>query len=42
MLSRRLESAGLSPAAVLRRAGLPVGLFNQDRILLTTEEFFAF
>jgi len=41
MLSRRLESAGLSPAAVLRRAGLPVGLFNQDRTLLTTEEFFA-
>jgi hypothetical protein len=37
LLSRRLGSAGLSPAAVLRHAGL-----NQDRILLTTQEFFAF
>jgi AraC-like DNA-binding protein len=40
-LSRRLQDLGLSPVAVLRQAGLPVGLFNQEKILLTTEEFFA-
>ena len=41
-LTRRLEDVGLSPVAVLRQAGLPVGMFNQEKILLTTEEFFAF
>jgi len=41
MLSRRLEELGLSPVAVLRHAGLPMGLFDQERILLTTEEMFA-
>jgi len=41
MLSRRLEELGLSPVAVLRHAGLPIGLFEQERILLTTEEMFA-
>ena len=40
-LSRRLKDLGLSPLAVLRQAGLPVSLFNQEKILLTTEEFFA-
>ena len=40
-LPRKLEELGLSPGAVLRRAGLPIGLFNQDRIFLSTEEFFA-
>jgi len=40
-LSRRLQDVGLAPAAVLRQAGLPLGLFNQEKILLTTEEFFA-
>jgi len=39
---RRLKAAELSAAAVLQRASLPASLFNQDRILLTTEEFFAF
>ncbi len=29
------------PDAVLRHAGLPLGLFEQDRVLLTTEELFA-
>jgi AraC-like DNA-binding protein len=38
----RLQDVGLSPAAVLARAGLPLGLFNQEKILLSTEEFFAF
>jgi AraC-like DNA-binding protein len=32
---------GLSPEAVLRQAGLPMGLFNEDKILVSTEEFFA-
>jgi AraC-like DNA-binding protein len=40
-LPRKLEDLGLSPAAVLRQAGLPTGLFNQDKILVSTEEFFA-
>jgi AraC-like DNA-binding protein len=41
LLERRLQDVGLSPAAVLAQAGLPLGLFNEQRILLTTEEFFA-
>lgn len=40
-LPQRLEELGLSPEAVLRRAGLPMGLFNQEKILVSTEEFFA-
>lgn len=40
-LPRKLEELGLSPEAVLRRAGLPMGLFHQDKILVSTEEFFA-
>lgn len=40
-LSRKLEELGLSPDSVLRQAGLPMGLFNQDKILVSTEEFFA-
>lgn len=39
-LVRRLEELGLAPVAVLRRAGLPAALFNESRILVTTEEFF--
>lgn len=42
VMLRRLESAGLSPVSILRQAGLPAGVFTQERILLTTEEFFAF
>jgi AraC-like DNA-binding protein len=41
MFSRRLEELGLSPVAVLRHAGLAIGLFEQGRILITTEEMFA-
>lgn len=41
-LGRRLEELGVSLVAVLRRAGLPVGLFEQSRILVTTEEMSAF
>jgi len=40
-LARRLDDRGLCPSTVLRCAGLPIGLFSQDKILLTTEEFFA-
>ncbi|HEX2710834.1 MAG TPA: AraC family transcriptional regulator [Candidatus Acidoferrales bacterium] len=40
-LPRRLEELGLSPEAVLRQAGLPIGLFHQEKILVSTEEFFA-
>jgi AraC-like DNA-binding protein len=41
MLARRLEDRGISPLAVLRQAGLPAGILNQEKVLLTTEEFFA-
>ena len=40
-LPRKLEELGVSPALVLRRAGLPPGLFDQEKILVSTEEFFA-
>ncbi|HTS10911.1 MAG TPA: AraC family transcriptional regulator [Candidatus Limnocylindrales bacterium] len=40
-LPRKLEELGLPPDVVLRQAGLPIELFNQDKILVTTEEFFA-
>lgn len=41
MLARRLEDRGISPQAVLRHAGLPSGIFNQEKVQLTTQEFFA-
>jgi len=41
MLARKLEELGVSPADVLRVAGLPSGLFDQEKILVTTEELFA-
>lgn len=41
VFSKRLEEAGLSPHMVLRQAGLPMGLFNQEKILVTTDELFA-
>jgi len=37
----RLEEAGVLVPAVLRRAGLPQNLFDQTRILVSTEELFA-
>jgi hypothetical protein len=40
-LPRKLEELGLSPEALLRQAGLPMGFFHQDKILVSTEEFFA-
>src|SRR5260370_26407025 len=41
-LIRRLENVGLQPLAVLRQAGLPMGLFDQERIFVTTEKLSAF
>ncbi|HXG68296.1 MAG TPA: AraC family transcriptional regulator [Blastocatellia bacterium] len=41
LFPRRLEDAGLSPSVVLRQAGLPMGLFDQEKIFVTTEELFA-
>jgi AraC-like DNA-binding protein len=40
-LPARLEGSGIRVSALLRDAGLPAGLFEQDRILLSTEELFA-
>lgn len=40
-LARKLEELGVSPADVLRQAGLPSGLLEQDKILVSTEELFA-
>jgi len=40
-LRLRLEEAGVLVSAVLRRAGLPQNLFDQTRILVSTEELFA-
>ena len=40
-LARRLEELGVPPAAVLRRAELPAELFEESKIWVTTEEFFA-
>src|SRR5437016_4451828 len=40
-LGKRLKESKVSPDAVLRQAGLPLGLFQQSKIFLTTEEMFA-
>jgi len=40
-LARKLEDLGVPPADVLRHAGLPLGLFDQEKILVSTEELFA-
>jgi AraC-like DNA-binding protein len=38
----KLQEAGIRVSAVLQRAGLSPGLFDEPRILVTTEELFAF
>jgi AraC-like DNA-binding protein len=38
---RRLDELGLPSELVLRQAGLPLDLFAQERVLLTTAELFA-
>jgi len=40
-LAKRLGELGLPPAAVLRQAGLPAGLFDQSKIWMTTGEMFG-
>jgi len=40
-LALKLKEHGVSVAAVLRRAGLPRDLFDQTRVLVSTEELFA-
>src|SRR3984957_3769708 len=40
-LSSKLRESGVRVSSVLESAGLPSGLFDQPRILLSTEEFFA-
>jgi AraC-like DNA-binding protein len=37
----KMAELGLSPSAVLRRAGLPPSFLDQPRVLLKTEELFA-
>jgi len=37
----KMEELGVSPSAVLRRAGLPQSFLDQPRVLLKTEELFA-
>ena len=40
-LPAKLQESGIRVSAVLQSAGLPSGLFDQQRILVTTEELFA-
>jgi AraC-like DNA-binding protein len=40
-LPAKLQELGIRVSAVLQLAGLPSGLFDQPRILVTTEELFA-
>lgn len=39
--ARKLEELGVPPADVLHQAGLPLGLFEQEKIFVSTEELFA-
>lgn len=41
LIRPRLIDLRISPEAVLRQAGLPLGLFEQDKIYLETRDFFA-
>src|SRR5258708_8161616 len=38
---RGLKKLGLTPAAVVRQARLPAGLYDGDKNLVTTTQFFA-
>ena len=42
LIRPRLIELGLSPEAVLRHAGLPLGFFDQEKTYLATEQFFGF
>jgi AraC-like DNA-binding protein len=39
--AKKLDELGVSPASVLSHAGLPAGLLHQEKILVSTDEFFA-
>jgi AraC-like DNA-binding protein len=41
-VARKLEELGVPVEDVLRHCGLPAGLFGQDKVLVSTEELFAF
>lgn len=41
LLLQRLGEHQIALPALLRRAGLPAGLFQQEKIYVTTAEFFA-
>jgi len=41
-IPRKLEDLGVSPSAVLQHAALPVSLFDQEKVTVTTGELFAF
>ncbi|MGC4055198.1 MAG: AraC family transcriptional regulator [Paludibaculum sp.] len=41
LLAGKLDELGVQPAAVLKEAGLPPGLFDLPKPAVTTEEFFA-
>jgi hypothetical protein len=41
LLARRLGEGRVSVPAVLQRAGLPAGFFQQEKIYATTAELFA-
>jgi AraC-like DNA-binding protein len=40
-LAGKLEELGVSPADVLRHAGLPPGLFDREKIRVSTDDLFA-
>jgi hypothetical protein len=40
-LSAKLQESGIPVSLVLQHAGLPSGLLDEPRILVTTEELFA-
>jgi AraC-like DNA-binding protein len=42
LLAPRLQELSVSPEAVLRHAGLPVGLLHEEQIFVSTEQLFAF
>jgi AraC-like DNA-binding protein len=42
LIAPRLRELSVDPEAVFRHAGLPAGLLHQEKIFLTTEQFFAF
>jgi AraC-like DNA-binding protein len=42
LLVSRLEELGIAPGAVVRQAAIPASVLSDERILLTTEQLFAF